>query len=389
MAVESDTERVAEIHRLKDELEQAKSEKYPHTTVEKLASRIDFAEKELGNYRTHSDSGFDVEGHDPDRAMRNACALVREHGTTLGYSYKDGASFISSSESSSSSSSVSSLNASRSTMVISNMVGPVESLSTRSIGSVTSLQNMSTASSFRKGAPSLDKNGRTERFVSPSGSFDTSPGRSRSPLSPPRIKTMSTPLTKGTLLSFLVEEISPKTKFGRANKSLGRRTISVPSKKSPVRRLDINNIQRRLLKSNDCLSADKYKPKGLVTVSDENKAEQTRIKTSVDDIFDTISMQSQMALVRNASFDSSRSSPSGVRKASTPTRLVRDEVSSDESSGLQTPTGVCNHARRTMQRTEQVLERNRQYKANRNEVSPERMKEVIDNFINEDGMAEI
>ena len=128
---------------------------------------------------------------------------------------------------------------------------------------------------------------------------------------------------------------------------------------------------------------------GLVTVSDENKAEQTRIKTSVDDIFDTISMQSQMALVRNAFFDSSRSSPSGVRKASTSTRLVRDEVSSDESSGLQTPIGACNHARRTMQRTEQVLEQNRQYKANRNEVSPERMKEVIDNFINEDGMAEI
>jgi hypothetical protein len=128
--------------------------------------------------------------------------------------------------------------------------------------------------------------------------------------------------------------------------------------------------------------------KGLVDVSEENKAEQTRIKTSVDDILDTISKQTQKALVSAAVVETNNRKPSPmiIRADTTPDRISEDYTSYDGSSGQagDSNTSTYSHARRTMKSTEQVLERYRRYKASRHDVSPGRMPQVMDTFVSEE-----
>jgi hypothetical protein len=385
MAAETDTEHVSDIYRLKEELELAKRGTSSPTAVESLVSKIHMAEAELEKYRMNSSFESDINEIDPLTALKNARGLLEKNGiTSLNSSYEDAPSFISSPDSS-----ISSLDASQSTVATSNKASPLKMPSARSLASATSPLSMSSAMGSSRMVGASTNGFKNQSFMSPTRSYNTPQASSTGtpPSSPPRLKSLASPPSKGTPLSVL-EETGATTKFGRAMRSPGRRSVGSPTKKSPTKRLDITDIQRRLLESNERLSAAKSKLMGLVDVKDENKAEQTRIKTSVDDILDTISKQTQKALVSASCLETNNrtASPTIILADATADRFIDDNTSYDGSSSQpgDASTNTYSHARRTMKSTEQVLERYRRYKACRHDVSPGRMPQVVDTYISED-----
>jgi chromosome segregation ATPase len=155
------------------------------------------------------------------------------------------------------------------------------------------------------------------------------------PSSPPRLKFLSSPPSKGTFLSMVDEE----------------KVVSSGVPTSVTTRLD--EIQRRLLQSNERLSAAKSKLKDLAATSEVNKSEQMMLKSHVDEILEAIAQQTKRAM------QSSPPQPSPPPKAtynssSSPDRSIRNRDSTSSPS---------TNSRNIISNTEKVLERYRKYKA--------------------------
>ena len=135
--------------------------------------------------------------------------------------------------------------------------------------------------------------------------------------------------------------------------------------KIPSKRLDITQIQRRLLQSTERLTAAKTKLRVLVEASDENREEQNKLKNSVDVILDRITEQTKKALEEQ---------PFRMRPK-TPDSFLHSSSEVDHSLPHE-------HAiRETIRSTDQVLERYRKYKATRLQMSPGRITAMIDDII--------
>lgn len=133
-------------------------------------------------------------------------------------------------------------------------------------------------------------------------------------------------------------------------------------RKMPNRRLDIMQIQRRLLQSTERLTAAKSKLRVLVEACDENREGQHMLKNNVDVVVDRITEQTKKAMEK----------PTGRQ----PTNLESILCTSEDAHN-----SPHLRAMRTMRSTDQVLERYRKYKASRLQMSPGSSTAIIDDII--------
>jgi hypothetical protein len=133
-------------------------------------------------------------------------------------------------------------------------------------------------------------------------------------------------------------------------------------RRMPNRRLDIMQIQRRLLQSTERLTAAKSKLRVLVEACDENREGHHTLKNGGDVVLDEITEQTMKA----------KEKPTGREPANLETLL---------STSLDAHNSAHLRAMRTIRSTDQVLERYRKYKASRLQMSPGSSTAIIDDII--------
>ena len=360
MAVETDAERLEEISRIKAELQRAKTVQTSPDAMDELVSRIYSAEKELEKFKTaEKELKFkEISGSNSDKddldTLRSVREMVNANGTASPMSCYDDMSYSRSMASTASplsmpsnfSSPKKTRNRSRSSSVSSNTWSPKGA----------SDQPASNKSSPPRTSDLASPPRRTNRSTS---STHTGPNGSSSvtlsPFSPLRPNTLSSRPSNGTALTNVEEEDDASAEI-RA----GMENIS----KIPSKRLDIAEIQRRLLDSTKRLTDAKSKLRVLVEATDEHKEEQNKIKSSVDGILDRMSEQAKKATQQQ----------SVERGTTTPNRTSEAEHSPQHSP-------QHSNALRSMRSTEQVLERYRKYKSSRHQMFQAKTAAAADDLI--------
>jgi hypothetical protein len=367
MAVETDTERVQEINRLKAELRQAKMYNATPEAMSKVVTPDDFSRKSERKAKDASRKIADSVMND-----RGVLATMKPNFSreTPGSWHEEPPAFASSPDTSNGS-----INESLSTVPTTNSASPnkggypVSEKSSPSLSaSRTSPQKLHFRSLTSDREPLLpDKaSPRTRRTCLLSRNWkkhtaqrmdtfspDSSCDSPASPCSPPRVTRMGIPPS----------QVAIPSNFDDGDDSSAELLNGIEDiRRMPNRRLDIMQIQRRLLQSTERLTAAKSKLRVLVEACDENREGHHTLKNGGDVVLDEITEQTMKA----------KEKPTGREPANLETLL---------STSLDAHNSAHLRAMRTIRSTDQVLERYRKYKASRLQMSPGSSTAIIDDII--------
>ena len=364
MAVETDNERLQEIHRLKAELRHARvSNATPEAMSKAVFSGDSARESRITTADDSRSFSSSMSGREILAQMKSKIARPNPHSW-----YDEQPSFVSSSDSSNAS-----MNESISTVPTTNSASPRKAGFTVSLSSSPSLsasrsspQKVRCRSVTSDSEPLLpDKaSPRTRRSClltpnrkkhSSQRTHTSSPDSSCAspPSSPPRLTRIGLPPSQVAIPNSVDEADDSSAELLNGIEDI---------RKIPNRRLDIMQIQRRLIQSTERLTAAKSKLRVLVDACDENREGQNTLKNSVDVVVDRINKQSKQAAEK----------PTG-RQATNLETILCASPDSENSPHLR--------AMRTMRRTDEVLERYRKYKSTRLHMSPGSSAAIIDDII--------